>query len=416
MKINPWTFGLAAVGIITLASAARADESSSSVITALSSTTLSGYVDTSAQWNLGTGNVDAPGYAYGGAAKADGFNLNVVDLNLQKDADEKDGWGTGYRVELWAGPDANGAPNLGLGTSSTGTFADFAVKNAYVDLKVPVGTGIDFKMGVWDSMIGYEVADSPYNPNFTRSYGFSIEPTTFTGVQASYQINPFIGFSLGAANTFGPEINSRAFSTTGAPGFPAESYKTYMGAISLTAPQAWGWAAGSTLTGSAINGFNIDSPATVNSTGNGHADQTSLYVGGTLNTPLKALRLGASYDYVAVGKEPFLGNLSSSYANATALYQLYQVTDKFSLNAREEYFSRSHTDVLFPVFGMPAKVFAATLTAQYDLWKNVVSRVEFRWDHQADSKSDDFGGTANSQPFGSLRNSYELIANIVYKF
>ena len=53
MKFNKWTLGLAAVGVISLASAARADEKMSQLQTALSNTTISGYVDTVAQWNPG---------------------------------------------------------------------------------------------------------------------------------------------------------------------------------------------------------------------------------------------------------------------------------------------------------------------------------------------------------------------------
>ena len=55
MKFNKWTVGLAAVGLVSLTSAARAEEKSM-VATALAGTSLSGYVDTSAQWNFGTGN------------------------------------------------------------------------------------------------------------------------------------------------------------------------------------------------------------------------------------------------------------------------------------------------------------------------------------------------------------------------
>ena len=47
MKFNKWTLGLAALGVVSYASAARADEAKvSQVQTALSNTTLSGYVDT----------------------------------------------------------------------------------------------------------------------------------------------------------------------------------------------------------------------------------------------------------------------------------------------------------------------------------------------------------------------------------
>src|SRR5438477_11921152 len=83
MKFNKWTIGLAAVGVVSLASAAKADEKLSAVQTALSSTTISGYVDTSAQWNFGTGT-GANFYKFGGENKSDGFNLNVVQLSLAK--------------------------------------------------------------------------------------------------------------------------------------------------------------------------------------------------------------------------------------------------------------------------------------------------------------------------------------------
>src|SRR3989475_10102843 len=132
MKFNKWTVGLAAVGVVSLASAARAEEKVSTVMTALSSTTLSGYVDTSAQWNFGTGNQRLPDYKFGGSSKADGFNLDVVQIRIDKPLDEQD-WAAGYRVDLWAGPDANV-----LGTQSTGIKGDFAVRQAYVALRMPV--------------------------------------------------------------------------------------------------------------------------------------------------------------------------------------------------------------------------------------------------------------------------------------
>src|SRR5580765_275319 len=113
MKFNKWTVGLAAVGLVTLGSAVQAEETAKLVQTALSSTTLSGYVDTSAQWNFGTGNANLPPYKVGGSGKADGFNLDVVQITLEKPLDEQLG-SAGYRVDLWYGPDANT-----LGTQST---------------------------------------------------------------------------------------------------------------------------------------------------------------------------------------------------------------------------------------------------------------------------------------------------------
>ena len=63
---------------------------------------------------------------------------------------------------------------------------------------------------------------------------------------------------------------------------------------------------------------------------------------------------------------------------------------------------------------MPTEVFALTETVQYDLWKNVVSRLEFRWDHSL-SQGDADGGTA-ANPAPGLRNALLVAANFIYKF
>src|SRR5258706_1908309 len=243
MKFNKWTLGLAAVGVVSLASAAKAEEKANLVQTALSATTLSGYVDTSAQWNIGTGNGRLPDYKFGGASKADGFNLDVVQLRIEKPLDESE-WAAGYRVDLWAGPDANV-----LNTQSINSVggADFAIRQAYVALRMPLGNGLDWKIGVFDSIIGYESVESGNNPNYTRSYGHTIEPQTHTGVLASYRFNDMISASAGIANTvagdfrtdgLGSRINGRS---------NIESKKTYMASIALTAPDNLGFLTGSTL-------------------------------------------------------------------------------------------------------------------------------------------------------------------------
>ena len=110
MKFNKWTLGLAAAGVVSLASVVKADDAASTVnnvVTgAASSTILSGYVDTSAHWNPGTGNANVPAYAFNNPGKADGFNLDVIKISLEKPLDESE-WASGYKVDLIYGPDAN---------------------------------------------------------------------------------------------------------------------------------------------------------------------------------------------------------------------------------------------------------------------------------------------------------------------
>src|SRR6478609_2646249 len=138
MKTTPYTLALVGAGLVSLPAIMHAEEKLTVVQTAIASTTLSGYVDTSAQWNIGTGNDNLPPYRFGGSSKADGFNLNVVQLRLDKPLDEAS-WAAGYRVDMWLGPDANT-----LGTVSTfhnatedGGSGDFALRQAYVALRAP---------------------------------------------------------------------------------------------------------------------------------------------------------------------------------------------------------------------------------------------------------------------------------------
>lgn len=399
MNCNAWTLALVGGGLVGLPAVVCAEEKPNPALTSLSSTTISGYVDTSAQWNIGTGDANTPPYAFGGSSKADGFNLNVVKLALEKPIDTNQEWGAGYKVDLFLGPDANA-----LATQSTGTASDFAVKQAYVALHAPVGNGLDLQVGVWDTIIGYEVTDSVKDANYTRSYGYTIEPPAHTGIRAAYQFSETFAAIVGIADTFGPKINERASPPQ------AESYKTYMGSLALTAPPSWGWLAGSTLTGCIINGFNSGANA------GQRADQTSWYVGGTLNTPVKGLKVGASYDYAGVSSQPLS---ASTYANAVDVYASFQATEKLSLHARGEYASSDAlTSSGTPLLGA-SKVFAVTGTVQYDLWKNVLSRIEFRWDHAADG-SEPYGrtpvaGSSATVP-GTRHNSYILLADVSYKF
>ena len=418
MKFNKWTLGLAAVGLVSWNSAAVADDAAAApatVLTSLSSTTLSGYVDTSAQWNLGTGNAHTPPYSFGGASKADGFNLNVVQLSLDKPMDESE-WSAGYHVDLWLGPDANA-----LGTASITSVggADFAIRQAYISLRTPVGNGLDWKIGVFDTIIGYESLSSPNNPNYTHSYGFTIEPTTHTGILGTYKINDSVNISAGIANTFSPAINEKAHGPNLSGTTTAESYKTYMGAVALSAPTSWGWVGGSTLSVGVVNGFN-DAAGEF-----GGGNQANVYAGLTMNTPMTALKLGAALDFVQVH------NATKVFANGGdtdfggdgtiwdgALYATFQATEKLSFSARGE-FTDDASDVLIDSSEggkNRAKIWSGTATAQYDLWKNVISRVEFRWDHGDNGKF--FGGNSNASVStgGDRRNAYLLAAQFIYKF
>ena len=160
-------------------------------------------------------------------------------------------WASGYRADLWFGPDANTLAYVVRLQVTLGTETIFAIRQAYVALRTPVGNGIDWKMGVMDGIIGYESTTDGANPNMTRSYGYTIEPTTQTGLLGTYR---FTRRDLG--NVWYRELRSDPQSTNAlATSCPDQSWKAYTGSLALTAPSDWGWLAGSTLYSGFITGF-----------------------------------------------------------------------------------------------------------------------------------------------------------------
>ena len=405
MKFNKWTLGLAAGGVVSLASAVQAEETQkpmSQVMTAVSSTTLSGYVDTSAIWKFGTGNANLPGRQYDGSAKQDGFNLNVIGLTLEKPLSEEQ-WASGYKADLWFGPDA-GTYRALIGNG--GGDPSFAIKQAYVALRTPIGNGIDWKAGVFDTIIGYESSESYLNPNYSRSYGHGLEPKQHTGVLATYKATDAVSFSAGIANTYnnafgGDNVNARPVRGAGVPA--SESEKTYLASVSITAPDSWGFLKGSAWYFGLINGL----------AGNSR-DTTSVYAGGSLHTPVEGLSVGGAFDYRFNG--PNAVTVGDNWAWAIAGYASFQANEKWKFNARLDYTEGS--DGTFydrnpPGPGNPGlqnRLGSATLTADYALWANVISRAEFRWDHSM----------SGDRPYGDAthiqRNAVSLALNLIYKF
>lgn len=403
MKFNKWTLGLAALGAVSLTSVAQAEEKMLLGSAAeLTSTTISGYVSASAAWDFGKNNelANTRGYAYS-AGKGDGFNLDVVDLTLEKALDESE-WAAGYKAEFWFGPDAaNPLSNIGTRVSGSG---DVAIKQAYVSLRTPVGNGIDWKIGVFDTIIGYESSNAGDNPNYTRSWGYSIEPTQHTGILGTYRFSDSIAVTLGVANTWNATINGRDSGNV-------DASKAFMGAISLTAPESFGFLHGGSLYAGFVSGKQSGVVTD-------QAIRNSYYAGATVPTPVEGLKAGVSFDFVDLNEGNPTYDSSSSYALAG--YLSFAVTEKLTLHTRVDYLSLGGDGLSAggnllgnAAFGPGDDLLATTITADYQLWKNVISRVEFRWDHDLDEGSATSGDHFRS---GTHTDEMSLMANVIYKF
>ena len=359
MKFNQWTLGLAAVGIVSLATVAQAEENA--VNSAFAGLTMSGAVETSASINTAR-NGALPGRSFDGANRQDGFNFNSARLTLEKAVSE-DQFAAGFRTDFVYGPDADAF----YGGNSP-------IKQAYVALRAPVGNGIDIKMGVFDTPIGYEQFDSGSNPNFSSSYGFALEPNHHTGVLASYKVVDALSLSAGVANT-GNDFLAQANNA------PAnEGQLAYLATATITLPEGTGALQGSTINLGMIREEGPTAPvSTIN-----------YYAGATVNTGITGLQVGAAFDHVQ-DPEPSIHSKVWSLAG----YVSYALTEKLKLNGRYDTIQTDDGDFQ-----------SVTLTAQYDLWANVLTRLEGRWD----------SGEAVFGAAGTSEDAVTIAVDVIYKF
>jgi hypothetical protein len=305
---------------------------------------------------------------------------------------------------LLAGPDA-----IAYNPSSTSgypggavTGSDFAVKQAYVALRVPIGNGLDLKLGSFNTIIGYESFESYTNPNWGRSYGWQLEPTQNTGLLGSYKVSDSLSFSAGIANTWTAGTNIKN---------PYHAGRlTYMASTTLTAPESWG-----SLKGSALYAGIVYGNATSNT-----KQTTSTYIGATVATPVEGLAVGGAFDYRNNGPVNTFVAGNDNYAWALAGYVTFQASEKWKLAGRYDFTQASAGTWFVGGFGNTGgnvldtqKLSSLTLTADYALWANVVTRAEFRWDHSATGQ-EPFGESGGSP--GGSKDAYTLAANVIYKF
>ena len=403
MKFNKWTLSLVGIGAVSLASAVRADEAVKLVPlnTLVPSTTISGYVDTAVQYNLGNYSLGAntPAGTYGtgiggaNAQKVDSFTLNDIDIALDKPEDATP-WASGYHIDLNYGTDAVGVQINGSPANNAAGTANTAIRQGYVVLRTPAGNGIDWKFGVQDDIIGYEGNTDGGNPNYTRSVGYSVEPTTLLGLIGSYKISDAVTVQGGVADATSPSFVATS------------SDKTFAAAVAFTAPDSFGWAKGASLNLGAL--LNLDK--------NG---QDNYYAGLTLPTPWTPLKLGAALDVVSVANQnTTAGPLQNNHNDSgwiAGIYGNIQATDKLSFNLRGEYFDlTTSTAGIGGVNGYPGtngKGEEFTATLQYNLWANVTSRAEFRWDHADDGRY--FG---SGPGYAGTGDAFLLAANLIYTF
>ncbi len=132
--------------------------------------------------------------------KANSFILDLAEIIFSR---EPAAGQIGYKVKVSAGETAKIIHAAGLGTQPTGTAnpESFDITEAYISYTAPVGRGLRFDIGKMGTFVGAEVIEAIDNPNYSRSFLFNYaEPTTHTGVKATYAFTDTVNASFHVLN------------------------------------------------------------------------------------------------------------------------------------------------------------------------------------------------------------------------
>jgi hypothetical protein len=170
-----------------------------------------------------TYNANNPANRFNGpvtfADRSKEFQLNQLNVFMQRAvATEGKAWDFGGRFDVMFGTDAiftqaYGIPSFDVNTGqplkrsswdlklccSSSRFYNMALPQAYIETYVPIGNGLNLKIGHFYSPTGYETVPAPDNFFYTRAYTFSNgEPFTHTGLLGNYTANKNWSFMGGA--------------------------------------------------------------------------------------------------------------------------------------------------------------------------------------------------------------------------
>lgn len=427
------------------------DQGINYVETAQKGITLSGYVDTSYTYqfagkgeysaaggnglpglvNISTQNPGVTGPANQHAAlrqfdtSNNTFNINAVKIALEKALPDKNEWAAGFRIDTIYGEDAKYLgdtalnDNIGFGALNN---SGLALEQALVKFRIPVGNGLDIYMGKFVTFLGYEVIESPANLNFSRGLLFTNAiPLTHTGIYADYKFNDTVEAKLGIVDGWN-NSTSGSVGTVGLTGTSISTFgtndsssfgKAITGQLTITAPGK-----NANITQSFI--YSPEGEPGVVGVDNGPVVVYDIW--GNWNPTFvkdNALLLGFNVDFGYNGASgnpaPPTFTVPGALAGLTtgsndsntwwgiALYSQYKFNKVFSLAGRLEYL---HEDAgTFQKFAGSGNTddYSATLTASFNIWDNLLTRLEYRHDEL------DLGAPGGTQ-------QDEISVNAVYSF
>lgn len=327
--------------------------SESTTLKALSESTISGFVTASYFYNTSAPD-DRLSNGYLWNTRDNKFSLNKVKVSLASPAAERSGekWDAAYKVSLIMGDDA-WAVNTG------GEQQSFEIlREAYVELNAPVGTGLNIKAGQLISLLNYESGDGgAANNNFSQGYQWY-----YTGN------GPAAGINLGYTFTDWMSVNARVQNGLfSGPGEGNDAKSFILGLNFKPTEKVWFNVLG--FGGAEANNFEVFGASTI---------------GGVQVT--EALNIGWEFDYMNID----MGNAIDVWSAGTFIS--YNFNEKFGLGFRAEYLDDGgnwipgtpHLAPLVPPAGTPldpdGSLGSVTLTLNYKPVSSVKIQPEVRYD------------------------------------
>ena len=332
---------------------------------------MSGFVDTSFNWNFATpGALPGGNNSVGNSTlrafdrESDTFDLNAIQLNVYRPAPEAGG--VGFRTEFTYGTDAQVIESGGF----LGGTDEFSIQEAYAEAKIPIGSGLTVWVGKFATLLGAEVIENYMNWNASRSFLFNLAiPFTHTGARATYSwLDGKVVTTAGIVNGWDLAIDNNKVKDIEAQvkWIPTEHFNI-------------------------VQNFMMGSQIPDDRSDNRYIfDTVATWV--PLPNDLPKLTLMANYDY---GREKRAGRIApagepgSADWQGYALYAKYDLNDWVTLGARWEQFwddqgYRTGSAVLNDLWEM-------TYNADFKLYKNLLTRLEYRHDHAVSSTAFDTG-------------------------
>ncbi len=270
-------------------------------VKALSESVLSGFVQASYFYDTSVpGDRKSNGYLWNTTHNS--FSLNKVKVTLASPAVERSGekWDAAYRVSLMFGEDAS---VLNTGGELQGMES---VREAFIELNAPIGTGLNLRAGQMISLLNYESGDGgAANANFSQGYQWYYTGNgPGAGVQAGYTLTDWLDVKLRLQNGLyaGAVDGNNAKTVIGALGIKPDS-KTWISLLGFGGDESSSF---SILGGSVLAGRTFGSQITTGLEfdyfkfdNNGGAPDADLWsIGGWFSydfTPKVGLALRAEY-------------------------------------------------------------------------------------------------------------------------